>query len=235
MMKNVVICLALALVGCNKKADKPADKPATTETGSAAAGSAGSAMAGSAAAAGSAEAGSAAAGSAAAATPDANADHITVFSHHKEPKPIDPVKLTFEKYTVTKADFDPAKVEGGKATIEIDLSSFKTDSDKRDAHVKSPAFLDVGKFATATVDIDNVKKKEGQTYTADAKVTVHGQTKTFPVTFDVIESAPDHIKIKGTQDFSRLDFGVGTDTATDKEQQVANDLKVEIVLTLTKK
>ncbi|MFT3692276.1 MAG: YceI family protein [Kofleriaceae bacterium] len=230
MMKNVVICLALALVACNKKADKPADKPATGSAQTMGSAAAGSAMAGS------AEAGSAAmAGSAAAPAPDANADHITVFSHHKEPKPIDPVKLTFEKYTVTKADFDPKKIEGGKATIEIDLSSFKTDSDKRDGHVKSPAYLDVGKFATATVDIDNVKKKDGQTYTADAKVSVHGQSKTYPVTFDVLEAADDHIKIKGTQDFSRLDFGVGTDTATDKEQQVANDLKIEMVLTLTKK
>jgi polyisoprenoid-binding protein YceI len=167
-------------------------------------------------------------------TADPNADHITVLARHKEPKPIDPVHLDFEKFKVVKADFDPNKIEGGKATIEIDLSSFHTDSDKRDAHVKSPAYLDVGKLATATISIDNVKLKSGTTYTADATVGAHGMSKTYPVTFDVLEAKDDHIKIKGDQKFTRLDFGVGTDPASDPEQQVAADLEIEMVLTIAK-
>jgi polyisoprenoid-binding protein YceI len=220
-MNKLSICLALvfAITGCKKPEDKPA-----VATGSAAAGSAVAV----------APAPAPDATPAPAPTPDPNADHITVLAKHKVAKPIDPVHLNFDSFKVVKADFDPKKIEGGKATIEIDLSSFHTDSDKRDGHVKSPAYLDVGKFATATIDIDHVKLKAGSTYTADAKVTAHGVSKTYPVTFDVLETKDDRIKIKASQDFTRLDFGVGTDPAKDGEQQVASELTIEMVLTIAK-
>jgi len=210
-MKNLVVCVALmsSLVACKKTDDKKPEAPA-----------------------GSGSAPTPAPAPAPAPAVDPNADHITVLARHKEAKPIDPVHLNFEKFKVVKAEFDPKKIEGGKASIEIDLSSFHTDSDKRDAHVKSPAFLDVGKFATATIDVGNVKLQSGTTYAADANVSAHGVSKTLPVTFDVIEQKDDHIKIKGKHAFSRQDFSVGTDPAKDAEQQVSNDLEIELVLTI---
>jgi polyisoprenoid-binding protein YceI len=222
-MKKLSICLALvfAITSCKKPEDKPAPEQAPVAE---------KAPAGSAVAPGSA----AAPTPAPAPMPDPAADHITVLAKHKVAKPTDPVRINFETFKVVKADFDPKKIEGGKATIEIDLSSFHTDSDKRDGHVKSPAYLDIGKFATATIDIDNVKLKAGTTYTANAKVSAHGITKTYPTTFDVLETADDHVKIKASQAFTRLDFGVGTDPATDGEQQVASELTLEMVLTLKK-
>lgn len=180
-----------------------------------------------------APAGSAVAGSATARPIDAT-DHITVLAHHQRPKPTDPVRLEFQKFRVVKAAFDPAHVEGGTATIEIDLASFDTHSDERNEHLKSPAYLDVGTFATATIDIANVTHQAGSTYTADATVSAHGQTKTYPVTFDVLESTADSIRIKGQHTFTRLDFGVGTDPAQNPEEQVAPDLTIEMVLTLKK-
>ncbi len=218
----ITLALALAVTACKKPEEKVADK------GSAAV------VSGSAVADGSAVGSAVAPTPAPAPTPDPNADHITVLASHKTPKPIDPVHINFEKFKVVKASFDPKKIEGGTATIEIDLTSFHTDSDKRDGHVKSPAYLDVGKFATATIDIANVKLKADKTYTADATVAAHGLTKTYPVTFDVIEAADDHIKIKGEQAFTRLDFGIGTDPAKDAEQQVSPDLKIELLLTIPK-
>lgn len=181
-------------------------------------------------------AGSGAAGSSAAPapTPDTQADHITVLAHHKNPKPTDPVRINFEKFRVVKADFDPQKVEGGKATVEIDLSSFRTSSDERDEHLKSPAYLDVAKFATATITIDNVKLKTGNTYTADATVAAHGATKSYPVTFDVVDRKADRITIKGEHTFTRLDFGIGTDPAQNGEEQVGTDVTIQVVLTLVK-
>ncbi|HEY4178957.1 MAG TPA: YceI family protein [Kofleriaceae bacterium] len=166
--------------------------------------------------------------------PDTSADNITVYSHHQKPKPIDPVKLKFETFKVVSADFDPKKIEGGKATIQIDLSSFKTDSDKRDAHVKSESYLDVAKFATATIKVDNVKVKAGDTYTADATVEAHGASKTYPVEFDVIDKKDDSIRIKGVEKFSRLDFSIGTDPAANAEEAVGSDLTIQVVLTLKK-
>jgi polyisoprenoid-binding protein YceI len=181
-------------------------------------------------------AGSSAAGSATAANraPDDNADRITVLAHHRDPKPSDPVRINFEKFKVVKADFDPKKIEGGKATIELDLSSFRTDSDERDEHLKSPTYLDVGKLATATITIDNVKQKAGTTYAADATVAARGITKTYPITFDVLDTQNDRIKVKGEHTFTRLDFGIGTDPAQNPEEQVGTDLTIQMVLTLAK-
>ena len=60
---------------------------------------------------------------------DADADSIVVLAKHTDPKPNDPVAVKFEKFKVTKATFDPKKIEGGKATIEIDATSLKTDDE----------------------------------------------------------------------------------------------------------
>lgn len=208
---------ALAIAPACKKSEDKVREPA----GSAAVGSNAASTAGSAAPAASID-------------PEASADHITVLGRHKNPKPSDPVRVTFHKFKVVKADFDPNKIEGGKATIEIDLSSFDSKSSERDAHLKSPAYLDISKFATASIDIDNVKQKAGTTYTADANVNIHGVKKTYPVTFDVVETTSDGIKIKGEHTFSRLDFGIGTDPAQSQDEQVGTDLTIQMLLTLHK-
>jgi polyisoprenoid-binding protein YceI len=161
-------------------------------------------------------------------------DHIVVLAHHKPAKPTDPVNVQFDKFRVVKASFDPKTIEGGTATIEIDLASLHSGSGERDDDLKSANFIDVGTFATVTIDVANVKRKHDKTFTADATVALRGATKTYPVTFDVIEQADDHIRIRGEQAFSRLDFSVGTDPASDPRQQVDTGLAIEMVLTIAK-
>jgi polyisoprenoid-binding protein YceI len=161
-------------------------------------------------------------------------DSIVVLGSHTEPKPIDPVKVEFQKFKVVKATFDPKKIAGGKATIEIDATSLKTDSDKRDAHLQSADFIDTSKFATITVDVGNVKKKADKTYSADATVKFRNLTKKYPITFEVVDQKPDSIRIKSEQKFSRLDFKVGKDSKDPKEVPVANDLTIQMLLTLKK-
>jgi polyisoprenoid-binding protein YceI len=161
-------------------------------------------------------------------------DSIVVLASHTEAKPGDPVKVEFHKFKVTKATFDPKKIEGGKATIEIDVTSLKTDSDKRDAHLQSPDFIDATKFATITVDIFNVKKKADKTYTADATVKFRNVTKKYPVTFDVVDQKADGIRIKGEAKFSRLDFKVGKDSKDPKVAPVKPELTIQMLLTLNK-
>jgi polyisoprenoid-binding protein YceI len=165
---------------------------------------------------------------------DDEPDSIVVLASHTEPKPVDPVKVEFKKFKVVKATFDPAKVVGGTATIEIDVTSLKTDSDKRDAHLQSPDFIDTSKFATITVDIGNVKKKAGKTYSADATVKFRDITKKYPVTFDVVDQKADSIRIKGEAKFSRVDFKVGKDSKDPKEAPVAAPLTIQMNLTLKK-
>lgn len=211
---SLLLVSALALSGCKKK-EEP--KPATTTTETTAA-------------QGTAEA-PAAPEAPAAAAEDANADSIIVYATHKEPKPEDPVKVKFEKFAVKAAKFDPKNLEGGTATIELDMTSVSSGSEKRDGHLKTGDYFDVEKFATATIDIENVKKTDDKNYTADAKVKFRDIEKTYPVTFEVLETKDDAIRVKGTHEFARTDFGVGKDPS-DENEGSAVPVKIEMQLWL---
>lgn len=161
-------------------------------------------------------------------------DSIVVLAKHTQAKPDDPVKVQFTSFKVTKATFDPKKIEGGKATIVIDAASLKTGADKRDAHLNTPDFLDTKKFPSITVDVDKVKKKADKTFTAEATVKFHDVTKTYPVTFDVVGQTADSIRIKSEVKFSRLDFKVGTDSTDPKVAPAQPELVMVVALTLKK-
>jgi polyisoprenoid-binding protein YceI len=169
-----------------------------------------------------------------AALADDAADSIVVLAKHTPAKPTDPVQVRFEKFKVTKATFDPKKIEGGKATIEIDATSLKTGDDKRDGDLATPGFLDTAKFPKITVDIDKVKKKADKTFTAEATVKFRDVTKKYPVTFDVLDTTADSIRIKGEASFSRLDFKVGKDPKEPKSAPIETGLTIQLQLTLKK-
>jgi polyisoprenoid-binding protein YceI len=171
-------------------------------------------------------------GSAFAADPEP--DSIVVLAKHTEAKPDDPVRVQFTSFKVVKASFDPKKIEGGKATIEIDATSLKTGADKRDAHLGTPDFLDTKKFPKITVDIDKVKKKADKTFTGEATVKFRDVTKKYPVTFDVVDQTADGIRIKSEVTFSRLDFKVGKDSKDPKVAPAQDQLVIQMALTLKK-
>lgn len=162
------------------------------------------------------------------------ADSISVFATHTEPKPVDPVEVKINTFKVVKADFDPAKVEGGTAEIELDLSSISTDDQKRTDHLKTPDFIDTAKFATANVKIDNVKKTGENKYSADATVKFRDIEKKYPIAFDVTETTADGIRIQLEHKFSRVDFGVGKDSKDPKVAPVAPELTLKASLGLKK-
>jgi polyisoprenoid-binding protein YceI len=161
---------------------------------------------------------------------DATGDEVVVLAKHAEPKPDDPVQVHFERFKVTKAKIDAKKIEGSTATIEIDTTSIKTGVDKRDAHLQSPDFIDAKKYATITIDVANVKKKDAKNYTADATVKFRDVSKKYPVTFEVVDAKDNWIKIKSETNFSRLDFNVGGKDP--KTTPVQPELTIKLALTL---
>ena len=169
--------------------------------------------------------------------PAAAGDRVDVLARHRPNAgqadlDSDPVVVHFDKFAVTKASFDPKNLEGGTATIELDLASIKSGSQERDDDLKSPEFLDVAKFATAVIEVANVKKQADARYTADATVKLRGTTKTYPVTFEVLSTTADTVRIKGEHAFSRLDFSIGVDPAKDPTERVDTALTIQFVLTL---
>ena len=242
-LSYLVLAAALAVApACKKKKTEPAPPPTPSGSSMAGTGSSmtppppdpgsGSSMAGSGSDMGS---GSAMAGSGSAAMVDPNADYIDVFAEHApEKKPDDPVKVHFEKFAVKKVSFkDPNNLEGATATIEVDVASMKSGSDKRDKHLATDQYLDASKFTTFSIDIAKVKKKADKQYTAEAKVKVRGIEKTYPVTFEVVDAKDDWVRVKGEHKFARLDFKVGKEKLG-ADEAVAQELTVKLQLTLKK-
>ena len=176
----VLAALALVAAGCKKK----------EETGGSGSGSA------------------AASGSAAPVDPQPAVDYLKLVADHTD-EAKGKVEIVFSKWSVVKASFDPANLEGGTAELEVDPSALSSGVTKRDDHLRSPDYLDVAKFPKATVKIANVKKAGERAYTADATVNIHGVEKTWALSFEVTASTADSVQVKFTQPFSRVDFGVG--------------------------
>lgn len=204
----LVFSVAIAVAGCKKTAEQP-------ERGSAAPTTA----------------------PAPSAAPTVEADRVEVLARHRpiasqEDLDSDPVVVHFDRFAVKKARFDPKHLEGGTATIELDMTSIKTGSAERDRDLQSPDYIDVSKFATAIVDVTNVKPQSAATYTADVTVAFRALTRTYPVTFTVISTTDTSVRIKGEHAFSRLDFAVGIDPANDPTERIDPGLVIHWVLTL---
>ena len=92
------------------------------------------------------------------------------------------VKGQFQKTsgTITVNGNDPASA---KIDATIDASSIDTRVDKRDMHLKSPAFLDVDKFPTITFKSTKVEADGPNKWKVTGDLTLHGVTK--PVVLDV--------------------------------------------------
>lgn len=209
-----VLIVSLALVGCKKGEEKkpepaePATPPVTevkTETPPAPA-----------------------------PAPAAEADFVSVFARHAEPKPNDPVEVKFPSFKVVKATFEPSAIEGGSAEIEIDIAGLVTDDQKRTDHLKTDEYLDTAKFTKATAKIENVKKIDGNKYSADCSVSFRDRQKTYLVMFDVVETMADGIRVKLEHKFSRLDFGVGKDSPDPKIAGINPELELKALLTIKK-
>lgn len=140
----------------------------------------------------------------------------------------------FEKFSGT-LEFDGQNLENGSVTMEIDVSSINTASEKRDGHLKSPDFFDAAKYPTITFVSKKVIKGEDNEFKVVGDLTMRGVTK--EVTFDCV--------FKGTVEFmgitkavfsaqtvvNRQDYGVSWSKTLDNGGLVAGD-EVEINLDL---
>lgn len=128
--------------------------------------------------------------------------------------------------SVTLDEQDPAK---SAVNVTIDTSSLSTGIAKFDEHIKSPDFLDAGKFPTATFKSTKVEVTGKDTAKVSGDLTLHGVTK--PVTLDVkLNKEGEHPMTKkkavgftASTTIKRSDFGV-----TKYVPDVSDEVKIDI-------
>lgn len=122
------------------------------------------------------------------------------------------VKGQFERVsgTISANGSDPNSVQ---ISAVIDATSINTRVEKRDAHLKSAAFLDVDKYPTITFKSTKVEPDGSNKWKVTGDLTLHGVTK--PVVLEVETTAPikdpsgkTRAGASATTKIDRKDFGV---------------------------
>jgi polyisoprenoid-binding protein YceI len=114
----------------------------------------------------------------------------------------------FKRFTGT-AELVAGKAEGGKVTLDIELDSVETDTEKLTGHLRSPDFFDVAKYPKARFESTKIEKggQGGATHTVTGNLDLHGVKKaiTFPATMVVRDDA---VTVKSEFSINRKDWGI---------------------------
>ncbi len=138
------------------------------------------------------------------------------------------VRGEFEKTagTISVNGTDPSSV---KINVTIDASSINTRVDRRDAHLKSPDFLEVDKYPTITFKSTRVEAAGSGKWKVTGDLTLHGVTK--EVVLDVTGPTPEitdpmgakRVGASATASISRKDFGLTWNKALESGGVVVGD------------
>lgn len=125
------------------------------------------------------------------------------------------VEGTFKNFDATITAPAGADFTGAAVDFTANAASIATENDQRDAHVKSPDFLDVAKYPTMVFKSTSFTKAGSNTYKVAGNLTLHGVTK--PVVLTAVVRTGNNpmngnkpvagFKITGT--IKRSDFGIG--------------------------
>ncbi len=123
------------------------------------------------------------------------------------------VKGQFEKVagTISANGTDPNSVQ---VNVTIDAASINTRVEKRDAHLKSPAFLDVPKYPAIAFKSTKIEPAGQGKWKMTGDLTIHGVTR--PVVLDVDGPTPPikdpygktRAGASATTKINRKDFGL---------------------------
>ena len=114
----------------------------------------------------------------------------------------------FEGQVVTAADPFASTVEA-----TVDLSSIDTANADRDAHLRSADFFEVDSHPTMTYQSTGVRY-DGDDLVVDGELTLHGVTRSVPLTLEVNGFQPNtpfgdtRVGFSATGELNRNDFGI---------------------------
>jgi polyisoprenoid-binding protein YceI len=83
-------------------------------------------------------------------------------------------------------DFDENDFTASSVAASIDPTTLTTNDERRDAHLKSPDFLNVEEFPTIAFTSNRIERAAHDRYTMSGELTIRGVTR--PVNLDVVYS-----------------------------------------------
>jgi polyisoprenoid-binding protein YceI len=136
-----------------------------------------------------------------------------------------PVDGRFRKFAV-QLDFDPARLAGSKAQVEVDLGSVDTGSTEADDEVKTKGWFNVAAFPKATFVSTSVKSLGPARYEVAGKLTIKGRSVDVTVPFNTRQDGPNTV-FEGAFTLLRLQYNIGEGPWSD-EETVANAVQVRL-------
>jgi polyisoprenoid-binding protein YceI len=120
--------------------------------------------------------------------------------------------------------------------ISIDVASIGTQNTKRDEDLRSPVYFDVKQFPTMTYRGRGIRRVSPTTWVMDGALTLHGVTKTVPLTFnfngpftDIKPGDAQRVAFHASAGTRRAEYGMG---ARDNLDELGNlttpDVAIEI-------
>jgi polyisoprenoid-binding protein YceI len=144
------------------------------------------------------------------------------------------VRGRFDKVTgtVTSAK-DPSACA---LDVTIDVASINTQIKQRDEDLLGTAYFDVKSFPTMTYKGQGLRHVSGNQWIMDGTLTMHGVTKTVPLTFtfngafaDTPANEPMRVAFHGTAAVKRADFNMGSrDNLSELGMLTSPDVSIEI-------
>lgn len=139
---------------------------------------------------------------------------------------------TFRKFAAT-LDFDPAKPEAGKATLDIELASIDAGGAEANEEVKGKNWFDVKQFPTARFVSTSVKPLGNNRFEVRGQMSIKGKTREVAAPFTLKPEGAGAV-LEGSFPLKRLDYGVGTGAWGDTSV-VADEVQIRFRLAVAGK
>jgi polyisoprenoid-binding protein YceI len=136
--------------------------------------------------------------------------------------------------TLTIDEAHPARSTVG---VELGVASIDTRAEQRDAHLRSPDFLDVEQFPTITFRsrrVEGARLAEGAAFRVVGDLTIRGVTRevTLDATFEGRGRDPwggERVSFSATTKIDRRDFGLTWNAALETGGVlVSNDVRIQL-------
>ncbi len=150
------------------------------------------------------------------------------------------VRGTFDLATsALSVDADTETGPSGRVSALIDAASVRTGNEQRDAHLRSPDFLDVGRYPTIEFTSTEIRDFDGETFILVGELTLHGVTRSVELAAELLgvvadPSGADRAGFSARTTISRAEFGVDIHLAFGAGKLVVADaIEIEIDIEFT--